>query len=94
MPELGLADFADWVGAAVEVAIGRETSVVMTLVTADPLAGSPRVAGGFRLEFAGPVDPVLPQAIYPVTGPTGCREIFMVPVARDSDATRYEAVFY
>lgn len=86
-------DFSAWLGQDCEVASGA-VRVPMTLLAAEPLAGSPRDAGGFRLEWRGPVDPVLAQAIMTVTRAAETYEIFMVPTARDAQGTRYEAVFY
>jgi hypothetical protein len=69
--------------------------VPLELVAVEPLAGSDREGGAFRLELSGPADPVLPQAIYALRGLDGrSDEIFIVPIARDSAGTRYEAIFY
>jgi len=91
--DLSIEDFATWVGEACEVAVD-ETALPMTLAAVEPLDGSPRETGGFRLEFLGPPEPILGQAIVTVRRPAFDREIFMVPIASGPDGTRYEAVFY
>ena len=93
MQDLTIDDFASWVGGACDVT-GPDGQVTMTLAAAEPLAGSPRAGGGFRLEFLGPREPLLGQAIMSVTGPERTDEIFLVPVSRDDEGTLYEAVFF
>jgi hypothetical protein len=92
--DLSWDEFRDAVGAvyAVEAPDG---ALALRLEAATPLADSGRVGGAFRLELLGPVDPALPQAIYPFSG-EGVEpfEMFIVPIARDAAGTRYEAIFY
>jgi hypothetical protein len=40
------------------------------------------------------MDPILPQAIYAFRNGGVTLEIFVVPIARDQDGTRYEAIFF
>ena len=48
----------------------------------------------FSMYFAGPVDPVLPQAMYTFRNETHTIEqLFIVPISKDGDTTAYEAVF-
>ena len=68
-------------------------SVEMTLKRAVELPATGRAEGAFRLEFLGPFEPMLPQAIYRFRSGDACHDIFIVPVARDDDGTLYEAVF-
>ena len=93
MNDLTIDDFAGWLNGECEVT-APEGRVPMTLMVAEPVAGSPRAGGGFRLEFLGPRDPLLGQSIMSVKGPSRTDEIFLVPVARDDEGTRYEAVFF
>ena len=87
-------DFADAVGTAFAVEAGGARHL-LTLAAAEPLADSGREGGAFRLEFRGPADPILPQATYAFAGGDGDPlEIFIVPIARDENGTRYEAIFY
>ena len=55
--------------------------------------GSSRSAGSFRLEFRGPCDPILPQAIYHFRREAEFADIFIVPVGQDARGTLYEALF-
>ena len=69
--------------------------VPLRLAAAGSLADSGRVGGAFRLIFLGPLDPVLPQAIYLFSGDgVDPFEIFIVPVGSDENGTLYEAIFY
>jgi hypothetical protein len=65
----------------------------LTLETAAELPPSVRAEGSFRLEFRGPGDPVLPQAIYRFRREDESADIFIVPVGRDATGTLYEALF-
>ena len=48
----------------------------------------------FTLLFRGPLEPVLPQAIYPLENARlGHLDVFVVPVGRDEGGVSYEAVF-
>ena len=93
MQQLSIDDFAGWLDETCEIAFDGG-QVPMTLVKADPLDGGMRAAGSFRLEFLGPSNPVLAQAIMAVRRPAFDHEIFLVPIASDAAGTRYEAVFY
>ena len=93
MTDLSIDHFTDWLNREVDVK-APEGDVRMTLVTAEPIDGSPRAAGGFRLEFLGPHDPLLGQAIMTVAGPDRTDDIFLVPVESDARGTVYEAVFF
>ncbi len=68
----------------------------LTLEQATQIASAGRAGGSFRLDFVGPCDPVLPQAIYPFRRGEEQEpaEIFIVPVGRDDRGTRHEAIFY
>ena len=85
-------DFADAEGTVYEVAVG-EDRFELTLQVAQALAASGRDGRSFRLEFLGPGDPVLPQAIYPFRAGDRSFEIFIVPIGRKSTGMRYEAIF-
>jgi len=54
--------------------------------------GSARAS--FSVVFHGPLQPVLPQAIYRLENEQlGALELFIVPIGPEQDAMRYEAVF-
>lgn len=95
MEPLSLPSFAPLVGTTFTLHDG-EAGVALELVAADALGPAP-VAGGrtpFALEFAGPADPAYAQATVPLSHPVlGRLEIFLVPIARDAQATRYQAIF-
>ena len=92
--------FAGRVGESFEVSADGVPAVTMEL--ADAIEGA--ALGGlgphgeerrqFSLVFRGPVEPVLPQATYRL-GHTelGELELFLVPIGRDAQWTRYEAAF-
>jgi uncharacterized protein DUF6916 len=93
MRNLTEEDFSGRTGTDYEVRIG-ETAVPLTLEEMQPLPDAGREGGSFRLTFAGPRDPVLEQAIYAFRSGDETFDIFIVPIARDDQATRYEAVFF
>jgi hypothetical protein len=86
-------EFADAVGTAYRVDHG-ESAVELTLDQAAEIASAGREAGSFRLEFVGPANPLLPQAIYSFWRGDELFEIFIVPIAQDRQGSRYEAIFY
>lgn len=92
-PDPGYADFSGRIGAPFAVDAGGE-QVELVLEAARELPGSPRPAGGFRLEFLGPADPMIGQGIFGFAIESERYEIFIVPIAGDANGTRYEAVFY
>jgi len=48
----------------------------------------------FSLQFRGPLQPLLPQQIYPVEhDQLGRFDLFIVPIRRDAHGLYYEAVF-
>ena len=94
VPGLTLGDFETRIGEsfAIETEIGMQT---LELVAADSLPQSARPEGGFRLEFAGPAEPRLPQSIYRFTLGDSLHEIFIVAIGyRPQGGLRYEAVFF
>jgi hypothetical protein len=88
-----VGDFAPRVGKTFAVPV-RGHRLELRLDAAQELPGSSRVGGGFRLEFIGPLDPVLAQGIFPFEIARERYEIFVVPIAREQSGTRYEAVFF
>ncbi|PSJ39576.1 DUF6916 family protein [Allosphingosinicella deserti] len=90
MGDLTVSDFAEGQEYAVPVSGG---TVTLSLDRVQVLEQAMRAGGGFRLEFCGPADPVLPQATYSFAGQGETKDIFIVPIGRDAGATRYEAIF-
>ena len=90
--DLTLADFADATGTTYDVT-APDGEHKLTLESASELTPSVRTEGSFKLEFRGPFEPVLEQAIYPFRAGDFVQEIFIVPVKRDHTGTLYEAIF-
>ena len=94
MAGLSIADFNARVDAILSV-VFEDGEVPLKLAAAEPLPGSPREAGGFRLEFLGPLELFLPQGIYSFAlGDGAPTDIFIVPLGPAGEEMRYEAVFY
>jgi hypothetical protein len=90
--DLSLADFEAFVGEPHEIVFSDGTLPVV-LEKAQPLPRSMREAGAFRLEWRGPAEPTLPQAIYRFRRGEQLFDIFIVPVGRDGQGALYEAIF-
>jgi hypothetical protein len=93
MRNLSIDDFSTQTGKSYEVIVGGGTLPVR-LDEAQPLPGSARQGGGFRLLFRGPFEPQIPQGIYVFRNRGNDDQIFIVPIARDQRGTQYEAIFY
>jgi hypothetical protein len=67
----------------------------IVLVQAKALAhGDGRPRTPFSLVFRGPLQPVMPQRTYRIEhADLGELDIFLVPIGRDPQGVRYEAVF-
>jgi hypothetical protein len=85
-------EFNDRVGESFDLLLDERT-LPMTLGAAHALPHSGREGGAFTLEWLGPYEPVLEQGIYSLRGGEETFEIFIVPIARDRDGVRYQAVF-
>lgn len=92
MRELRLEEFTGLEGEAFELLLG-ETSVSFTLDRVQALRHSGREAGAFTLDWRGPAEPMLEQAIYTLRHGDETFEMFIVPLGQDKDGARYEAVF-
>ena len=100
LEQLRFESFAGLVKTTFRVWISDQDALDMELSDATP----PRVAatGGtnspryenFALELRGPADRLLPQRIYLFeSAAIGQFELFIVPVGRDQNGTRYQATF-
>ena len=71
------------------------TADALTLELATVSGGGDGADGRpFSVVFLGPGDPVLPQRIYRLEHiDLGVMELFLVPIGREADGVRYEAVF-
>ena len=93
IPEMTFGHFSGRVGRTFEVKAGGHC-LPLVLDAAQELPGSRRPGGAFRLEFLGPLDPVLDQGMFAFEINRDRFEIFIVAIARDPRGTRYEAVFF
>lgn len=93
LDELTAADFEPRVGEPFTIAADPEP-IELVLESARVLADRPGGRDPFSLQFRGPVEPLLAQAIYPLEhAELGLLEIFIVPHARDDAGAVYGAVF-
>ncbi|HEX9946691.1 MAG TPA: hypothetical protein VGA98_04045 [Allosphingosinicella sp.] len=92
MRELRLDEFEGREGQSFDVALDGE-SVALTLGKVQALPRTAREGGAFVLDWRGPAEPILPQAIYTLRQGEDIFEMFIVPLGQDRDGTRYEAVF-
>lgn len=90
--DLSLNDFEDFVGEPYEIVFADGTFPIV-LEKAEGLPRSMREAGAFRLEWRGPAEPILAQAIYRFQRGERQFDMFIVPVGRDERGTLYEAIF-
>ena len=90
--ELSLADFEGFVGEPHEI-VFADGALPFRLEKAEGLPRSAREAGAFRLEWRGPAEPLLGQAIYRFQRGEQSFDMFIVPVGRDERGTLYEAIF-
>ena len=86
-------EFSNSVHTELKLKIDEANSLDLELAAFQDLGSTPRQEQ-FSLEFRGPLQPILPQAIYQMEHPSiGAFHIFLVPVRRDNVGTYYEAVF-
>ena len=91
------ADFAKHVNTNFRIELESLPSVELKLIAVTPRASEPHEQAGmerFSVLFSGPGDVFVPQQTYRVTHPEmGELEIFLVPLGKESDGFRYEAVY-
>jgi hypothetical protein len=81
MRELKLDDFTGSVGKEYEI-VFTDAVVPVTLEQAQALPGGTRADGSFRLQFLGPLEPILPQGIFSFRLGEQVDDIFVVPVGK------------
>ena len=91
--DIQVGDFEQRVGKTFTVHAAGQT-VPLVLRACQPLPGSQRDGGGFRLEFAGPLNPQLGQGLFTFQIDTDQFGIFIVPIGRSERSCRYEAVYF
>ena len=93
MRDIVVSDFSGRAGKDFEVEAG-DRRLTLTLDRFEELPGGTRSGGSFRLEFVGPLEPVLPQSTYSFEESGERFEIFIVPVGQEPAGIRYEAIFF
>lgn len=88
-----LGDFEHRVGKTFTVQAAGQ-NLTLTLRACQPLPGSKRDGGGFRLEFAGPYSPRLGQGVFGFQVDHDTFGIFIVPIGESQRGMRYEAVYF
>ena len=91
--DVRVGDFEHRVGKTFTVTAAGH-NVPLVLRACQPLPGSKRDGGGFRLEFAGPLNPQLGQGMFAFHIDTDQFGIFIVPIGQSERACRYEAVYF
>jgi hypothetical protein len=92
MMEMNWDYFSERQGSAFRVE-SEEEPVTLTLETAQRYDQSPREGGSFRLEFHGPLEPVLQQDVHRFAADGEAFDMFIVPIRRDPTGMVYEAIF-
>jgi hypothetical protein len=97
LENLTIGDFAAHLGDRFRIVVDEATSLEATLVEAQDRGAAATTPEGrvpFAIVFLGPPSPILPQRIYRFEHDgIGAIEIFIVPIGRDDDGVRYEAIF-
>jgi hypothetical protein len=84
--------FAPHVGSKFLMHYGNSQTMELELASATDLGSSARHVQ-FSLIFLGPENAPIEQMIYPLDHPAlGTMDLFLVPVGKDQDGVRYEAV--
>ena len=99
MPDLGaltLEIFSERLGEPFRVHPPTGPPIEVELAEVGKLgdAPAPGIRAPFSIEFTGPADQILHQAIYRIDNDAlGSVEVFLVPLQPDARGARYEAVF-
>jgi hypothetical protein len=94
---LELGDFTPHIGSKFELQLDEGSQIMLELLQAKDLDIPSRPATfrvPFSLLFVGPAEFELPQRLYRLRHPELSQlTLFLVPIAREKDGMRYEAVF-
>lgn len=100
LAECTLETFSPLVGASFQMGDDSGAPLSLQLEDAQALSDEPpalpegTTRRPFALTFLGPLDPPVAQGTYCLLNDAmGALEIFVVPISRDPDGMRYEAVF-
>lgn len=93
LQQMNLSTFSGLLQTQFGAYLTPEQRVDLVLIEAEDLGSTPRQEQ-FSLQFQGPLTHFLPQATYPVEHATlGQFALFLVPVGREPEGYRYEAIF-
>jgi hypothetical protein len=94
LEDFTVATFSERIGETFGVGEGSD-EVELRLVEATPHSSASEEDGRpFSIVFVGPLEPVLPQAIYRFEHDgLGSFDLFIVPIGPGDAAMQYEAVF-
>lgn len=91
------ADFEKHLNTDFRVELESPKPIDVKLIAVTPRKIEPHEQAGmerYSAVFFGPADVFLPQNTYRITHPEmGEFEVFLVPIAQESDGFRYEAVY-
>ncbi len=94
---LNQANFMKNVNTDFRIELDLPKPVELKLISVTPRVNEPHEQAGmerFSAEFSGPLDFFLQQNTYRMVHPDlGEFEVFLVPIAKDADRFRYEAVY-
>lgn len=91
--QIKLGDFEHRVGKSFTVQAAGH-NVQLLLRACQPLPGSKRDGGAFRLEFSGPLNPQLGQGVFSFQIDHDHFGIFIVPLGQGQNSMRYEALYF
>lgn len=91
------AGFAKNVNTNFRIKVESPRPVELKMISVTPRVSEPHEQAGierFSVVFSGPADIFLPQNTYRMVHPEmGEFEVFLVPIAKEADGFRYEAVY-
>lgn len=93
LDNLTAATLAEQLNTKFSLHLATSEILELDLIKVDDFESSPRQER-FSILFRGPIDPALWQGTYKIEhGQLGTFDLFIVPVGREEDGMRYEAVF-
>ena len=94
---LSANEFSKHVNTDFRATLGADTQTDLELVEVKVYTSKHEEQSGmerFSIYFTGPADPLLPQKLYAIQhDEMGEFEMFLVPLSRNEEGSRYEAVF-
>jgi hypothetical protein len=91
--KLNLASFAEHLNTKFRIRVDDSNVIEAELIVAEDVGSTPRQER-FSLVFRGPLELFLPQQTYQIEhDKMGPLKLFLVPIGKEEDGFRYEAVF-